>query len=166
MKINEIKTFDVLIQIPRGSRNKYKYDFELKRMRFDKMIFSSMKYPADYGFIPETLAVDGDPLDVLVLSTIPTFPSCVIKVKPICVFYMADDKGLSEKIICVPISDPIFNSLNDLGDVNPHLVKEIEHFFQVYKDLENKKVDIKGWGDVNEAIAIIKECTERLEAMQ
>jgi inorganic pyrophosphatase len=95
-------------------------------------------------------------LDVLVLVNEPTFPGCVMEVKPIGVFHMADDKGQDEKVICVPVSDPIWNSLNDLSDMNPHLLKEIEHFFQVYKDLENKTVDVGGWGDVNEAYEIIK----------
>jgi len=166
MTADKKHSFDVLIEIPRGSRNKYEYDFDLKRMRFDRMLFSSMMYPADYGFIPETLALDGDPLDVLVLINEPTFPGCVIEVKPIGVFHMADDKGPDEKIICVPVSDPIWNNLNDLSDMNPHLVKEIEHFFQVYKDLENKKVDVEGWGDVNEARAIIAECVARFEEIE
>ena len=166
MTADKVTTFDVLIEIPRGSRNKYEYDFDLKRMRFDRMLFSSMMYPADYGFIPETLALDGDPLDVLVLINEPTFPGCVIEVKPIGVFHMADDKGPDEKIICVPVSDPIWNNLNALSDMNPHLVKEIEHFFQVYKDLENKKVDVEGWGDVNEAREIISKCVARFEAIE
>ncbi|MCC8360031.1 MULTISPECIES: inorganic diphosphatase [Salinimicrobium] len=155
------KTFDVLIEIPKGSRNKYEYDFDLKKVRYDRMIFSSMMYPADYGFIPETLALDSDPLDVLVLVTEPTFPGCVMEVKPIGVFHMADEKGPDEKVICVPISDPIWNRLNDLSDVNGHLIKEIEHFFKVYKDLEQKKVDVEGWGDVKEANAIIEDCIKR-----
>ncbi|WJS96187.1 inorganic diphosphatase [Flavobacterium johnsoniae] len=166
MTADKLTTFDVLIEIPRGSRNKYEYDFEIKRMRFDRMLFSSMMYPADYGFIPETLALDGDPLDVLVLINEPTFPGCVIEVKPIGVFHMADDKGPDEKIICVPVSDPIWNSLNDLSDINGHLLKEIEHFFQVYKDLENKKVDVEGWGDVKEAYDIIAECTKRFDDIE
>ncbi|WP_026978787.1 inorganic diphosphatase [Flavobacterium tegetincola] len=166
MTADKKHSFDVLIEIPRGSRNKYEYDFDLKRMRFDRMLFSSMMYPADYGFIPETLALDGDPLDVLVLITEPTFPGCVIEVKPIGVFHMADDKGPDEKVICVPVSDPIWNNLNDLGDMNPHLVKEIEHFFQVYKDLENKQVDVEGWGDVTEARDIISKCVARFQAIE
>jgi inorganic pyrophosphatase len=160
------KSFDVLIEIPRGSRNKYEYDFKLKRIRFDRMLFSSMMYPADYGFIPQTLALDGDPLDVLVLINEPTFPGCVMEVKPIGVFHMADDKGPDEKIICVPVSDPIWNSLNDLSDINDHLLKEIEHFFQVYKDLEHKVVDVEGWGDLSQALAIIDECTERFNQLE
>ncbi len=166
MTKEKYKSFDVLIEIPRGSRNKYEYDFQLKRIRFDRLLFSSMMYPADYGFIPKTLALDGDPLDVLVLVNEPTFPGCVMEVKPIGVFHMADDKGPDEKIICVPISDPIWNSLNDLSDINPHLLKEIEHFFQVYKDLENKVVDVEGWGDLSEALRIIDECTERYNQIE
>ncbi|SHJ06000.1 inorganic pyrophosphatase [Mesonia phycicola] len=156
-------TFDVLIEIPKGSRNKYEYDFELKKIRYDRMLFSSMMYPADYGFLPETLALDGDPLDVLVLVTEPTFPGCVIEVKPVGVFHMSDEKGPDEKIICVPVSDPVASKINDLSDVNEHLVKEIEHFFRVYKDLENKKVEVGNWGDAAEAKDIVKTCIERFK---
>lgn len=165
MSAAKLKTFDVLIEIPKGSRNKYEYDFELKKIRYDRMLFSSMMYPADYGFIPETLALDGDPLDILVLVTEPTFPGCVMEVKPIGVFHMADEKGPDEKIICVPVSDPIWNKYNDLNEINPHLIKEIEHFFQVYKDLEQKKVDVGGWGDASEARGIIDACVDRFEAI-
>jgi inorganic pyrophosphatase len=155
------ETIDVLIEIPKGSRNKYEYDFEYKKIRYDRMIYSSMHYPADYGFVPETLALDGDPLDVLVLVQEPTFPGCLMEVKPIGVFHMADEKGPDEKLICVPISDPIWNQLNDLSEMNPHLKEEIEHFFQVYKDLEQKKVDVGGWGAAVEARAIVSKCKER-----
>ncbi len=158
------KTFDALIEIPKGSRNKYEYDFKLKKIRFDRMLFSSMMYPADYGFIPETLALDGDPLDVLVLGSEPTFPMCVMEVKPIGVFHMADEKGPDEKIVCVPVSDPIWNNLSDLEDINPHLKEEITHFFQVYKDLEKKKVDVGGWGNADEAYKILEDCIERYES--
>ena len=163
MSAADSKTFDVLIEIPKGSRNKYEYDFELKKIRYDRMIFSSMMYPADYGFIPETLALDGDPLDVLVLVTEPTFPGCVIEVKPIGVFHMADEKGPDEKIVCVPIADPIASRISDLHELNKHLVKEIEHFFQVYKDLEKKKVDVGGWGNAEVARGLIKASVERFE---
>lgn len=158
-----IMTFDVLIEIPKGSRNKYEYDFELKKIRFDRMLFSSMMYPADYGFVPETLALDGDPLDVLVLVTEPTFPGCVMEVKPIGVFHMTDEKGPDEKIICVPVSDPIASKFQNLSELNPHLVLEIEHFFKVYKDLEKKKVDVGGWGDVDEAKEIVLACEKRYQ---
>lgn len=161
MSADEVTSFDVLIEIPKGSRNKYEYDFELKKIRYDRMIFSSMMYPADYGFLPESLALDGDPLDVLVLVTEPTFPGCVMEVKPIGVFHMADEKGPDEKVICVPVSDPNSDKLHDLSDLNPHLLKEIEHFFKVYKDLEKKKVDVGGWGDVYEAKEIVAKCVRR-----
>ncbi|MGB5361686.1 MAG: inorganic diphosphatase [Aureibaculum sp.] len=163
MSLKKRKTFDVLIEIPKGSRNKYEYDFVLHKIRFDRMLFSSMMYPGDYGFIPESLALDKDPLDVLVLGSEPTFPMCVMEVKPIGVFHMTDEKGPDEKIICVPVSDPIWNLLNDISDMNPHQVKEIEHFFQVYKDLEEKKVDVGGWGNAEEAIKIYEECVTRYD---
>lgn len=163
MNSEEITSFDVLIEIPKGSRNKYEYDFELKKIRYDRMIFSSMMYPADYGFIPETLALDGDPLDVLVLVTEATFPGCVMEVKPIGVFHMTDEKGPDEKVICVPVSDPVWNKINDLDELNPHLIKEIEHFFKVYKDLEKKKVDVGGWGQLQDAKEIVAKCIQRFK---
>lgn len=157
--------FDAFIEIPTGSRNKYEFDFELKKMRFDRLLFSSMMYPADYGFIPETLALDNDPLDVLVLVTEPMIPGLIVEVKPVGVFYMSDDKGQDEKIICVPTGDPIMNKLNDLKDVNEHKLLEIEHFFQVYKDLEKKKVETNGFGDKAAAIALMEECAARFKAL-
>ncbi|MBT8317593.1 MAG: inorganic diphosphatase [Lutibacter sp.] len=162
-KTKNVLTFDVLIEIPKGSRNKYEYDFTLNKIRFDRMLFSSMMYPGDYGFIPESLALDKDPLDVLVLGTEPTFPMVVMEVRPIGVFHMTDEKGPDEKIICVPVSDPIWNNRRDITDLNPHRLKEIEHFFQVYKDLEEKKVDVGGWGNAEEAIKIYHECIERYD---
>ena len=165
MSAARMKKFDVLVEIPKGSRNKYEFDFKMKKTRYDRMLFSSMMYPADYGFIPETFALDGDPLDVLVLVTEPTFPGCLMEVKPIGVFHMADEKGPDEKIICVPISDPNGDKINDLKDINPHLIKEIEHFFQVYKDLEKKKVDVEGWGNAEEAFEIIDQCSERFSKL-
>ena len=138
-KSKKALTFDVLIEIPKGSRNKYEYDFTLHKIRFDRMLFSSMMYPGDYGFIPESLALDKDPLDVLVLGTEPTFPMVVMEVRP------------------------IWNNRKDISDLNPHRLKEIEHFFQVYKDLEEKKVDVGGWGNAEEAIKIYHECVERYD---
>jgi len=156
-------TFDVLIEIPKGSRNKYEYDFALNKIRFDRTLFSSMMYPGDYGFVPDTLALDKDPLDVLVLGTEPTYPMVVMEVKPIGVFHMTDEKGPDEKIICVPVNDPVWNNKQDITDINPHRKKEIEHFFAVYKDLEEKKVDTGGWGNVNEAIEIYEQCVQRYD---
>lgn len=157
-------SIDVVIEIPKGSRNKYEYDHEKGVIRLDRMIFSSMFYPSDYGFVPDTLALDGDPLDVLVLVTEPTFPGCVIEVNPIGLFKMHDEKGPDAKVLCVPVSDPNWNKITQLDDVNPHLIKEIEHFFAVYKDLEKKKVGIEGWEDKEAAIKTILEAKERFIA--
>ena len=154
-------TIDVVVEIPKGSRNKYEYDYEKKMIRYDRMIFSSMHYPSDYGFVPETLAEDGDALDALVLVSEPTFPGCLIEVRPIGLFRMRDEKGPDAKLLCVPTSDPIWNSFTDLSQVNDHLKNEIEHFFQVYKDLEKKKVGIEGWDSREQALSIIKESQQR-----
>ena len=153
-------TLDAIVEIPKGSRNKYEFDYEKKMMRYDRMIFSSMHYPTDYGFFPETLARDGDALDALVLVTEPTFPGCIIEVRPIGLFKMHDDKGPDDKILCVPVSDPIWNHIYDLSEVSPHLKLEIEHFFQVYKDLEKKKVDVQGWEDSTAAYQAIKDAQQ------
>jgi len=155
---DSITTFDALIEIPAGSRNKYEFDFELKKMRYDRMLFSAMKYPVDYGFIPETYAPDGDPLDVLLLITEPTFPGCIVEVKPIGIMYMVDGGDADDKVLCVPVTDPVANEIKSLDQVNPHTLKEIEHFFEVYKDLEKKKVEVKGWGDAAEARQVIADC--------
>ena len=154
-------SIDVVVEIPKGSRNKYEYDHEKNVIRLDRMIFSSMFYPSDYGFVPDTLALDGDPLDVLVLVTEPTFPGCVIEVRPIGIFNMTDEKGPDAKVLCVPVSDPNWDKIRELSDVNPHLIREIEHFFQVYKDLEKKKVGIEGWEDKDMAVKTILESKER-----
>mgnify|MGYP001951397395 CR=1 FL=1 len=152
---------DVMIEIPKGSRNKYEYDPKKGVIRFDRMLFSPTHYPADYGFIPETLALDGDPLDALVLVWESTFPGCLIESYPIGLFMMRDEKGEDEKILCVPRNDPLWNYVKSLKDVPPHLLKEIEHFFTVYKDLENKKVVAEGWQDREAAIQAINRAKKR-----
>ena len=155
------ETLTVVVEIPKGSRNKYEFDKEKNRLVFDRMLFSSVHYPSDYGFIPDTLALDGDPLDALVLVWEPTFPGCVIESKPIGLFKMWDEKGEDDKILCVPIRDPLWNHTQDLHDVPPHFLKEIEHFFSIYKDLEMKKVRIGGWTGLKEAELAIREARER-----
>ncbi len=160
-KRNESASISVMIEIPKGSRNKYEYDKERKCVRFDRMLFSAMHYPSDYGFIPETLAEDGDPLDALVLVWEPTFPGCLIEAKPVGLFKMWDEKGLDHKILCVPLYDPLWNHIEDISDVPPHLLKEIEHFFKVYKELEDKKTGVDGWQDRASAVGVIKECRKR-----
>lgn len=154
---------EVLIEIPKGSRNKYEFDKEKKVIRFDRMLFSSVHYPSDYGFIPETLALDGDPLDALVLLWEPTFPGCLIEAKPIGLFMMRDENLPDEKILCVPVKDPLWNHIKNLSDVPPHLLKEIEHFFSIYKELEQKKVEVEGWKDREAAIRSITESKKRYQ---
>ena len=154
-------TIEVLIEIPKGSRNKYEYDKERNVIKFDRMLFSAVHYPSDYGYIPDTLALDGDPLDALVLVWEPTFPGCLIEAKPVGVFKMWDENGPDEKILCVPIADPLWNHIEKLGDAPPHLLKEIEHFFSIYKDLEDKKTGVEGWEDRETAIRVIEEAKKR-----
>ena len=154
-------TFDAIIEIPRGSRNKYEMDHETGRIRFDRVLYSPMFYPADYGFVENTLGLDGDPIDVLVFLTEPTVPGCVIEVKTIGVLNMSDDKGQDEKLICVPVADPTWNQLENITDMNPHTLKEVEHFFKVYKDLENKTTTIEGYGDKAEAEQLLQDARER-----
>lgn len=159
-------TIDVVVEIPKGSRNKYEYDYEKKMIRYDRMIFSSMHYPSDYGFVPETLAEDGDALDALVLVSEPTFPGCLIETHPIGLFRMRDEKGPDAKLICVPVSDPVWSKITSLEEMNPHLLSEIEHFFQVYKDLEKKKVGIEGWENKEAAYEAIINSRERYKQSQ
>ena len=153
----------VMIEIPKGSRNKYEYDKERKMLRFDRMLFSAVHYPSDYGFILDTLAQDGDALDALVLVWEPTFSGCIIEAKPIGLFRMRDEKGPDEKILCVPVADPQWNYIERLADVPPHLLKEIQHFFSIYKELEKKKIGVEGWEDRESAIKIIKESQRRYQ---
>jgi len=150
-----------MIEIPKGSRNKYEYDKEKKGLKFDRMLFSAVHYPSDYGFIQETLAMDGDALDALVLVWEPTFPGCIIDAKPVGLFKMWDEKGPDEKILCVPIYDPLWNHIESISDVPPHLLKEIEHFFSIYKELEEKKTGVEGWENCESAIRVIKDSRKR-----
>jgi inorganic pyrophosphatase len=162
----KVPTLNVLIEIPKGSRNKYEYDFKHKVIKFDRMLFSAMHYPSDYGFITDTIAEDGDPLDALVLVWEPTFPNCLIEARPIGLFKMWDEKGPDAKILCIPLGDPLWNHINSLDDVPPHLLKEIEHFFKVYKELEEKKTGVEGWEGLESALLSIKEAQERYRKMK
>jgi inorganic pyrophosphatase len=153
----------VYVEIPSGSRNKYEFDKELGGIVLDRRLFTAMTYPADYGYVEGTLAEDGDPLDALVLVSDPTFPGCRIRVRPIGVFHMSDEKGPDEKLLCVPLDDPSFERIRDVRDVNGELLDEIEHFFQRYKDLEpTKKTETRGWGNRSEASEILAAARERL----
>ena len=159
----KVPSVNVVVEIPKGSRNKYEYDSKRKVIKFDRMLFSAMHYPSDYGFITDTLAEDGDPLDALVLVWEPTFPGCMIEARPVGLFRMRDEKGPDAKILCIPLGDPLWNHINRLDDVPPHLLKEIEHFFRVYKDLEEKKTGIEGWEGLDSALKEIKEAQERFK---
>ena len=149
------ESFFCIVEIPKGSRNKYEFDHEHNVIRLDRFLFSSVVYPTDYGFIPETLSLDGDPLDVMVLVSEPTFPGCMIEVKPIGLFRMEDDQGIDDKVLCVPLTDPGWNTLESLDGVSDQLQNEIAHFFTVYKQLENKKVEVDGWYPCEDALKVI-----------
>jgi inorganic pyrophosphatase len=151
----------VFVEIPAGSRNKYEFDEELGAIVLDRRLFTSMTYPADYGFIEGTLGEDGDPLDALVLVGDPTFPGCRVRARPIGLFYMTDEKGPDEKVICTSLNDPAWSRVHDIHDLQPEYRDEIEHFFQVYKQLEKKKTATRGFGNRAEALAIIQAARAR-----
>ena len=142
----------VFVEIPKGSRNKYEWDHERGHFRLDRMLFSAVHYPGDYGFVIDTYADDQDALDALVVLSEPTFPGCTINARVVGVFWMTDDKGRDAKVICVPDSDPRWSHVRDLPDVPSHLLDEIEHFFSIYKDLERKKVTVDGFGSRADAL--------------
>ena len=146
---------EVTVEIPTGSRNKYEYDHARGRFVLDRTLYSSVHYPCDYGFIEDTLADDGDPLDVLVVIAEPTFPGCVVRARPVGVLDMADEKGHDYKILAVAHDDPRWESTNALEDLSPHRLREIENFFQTYKTLENRPTEVTGWLGVDDAWRII-----------
>ncbi|MHB8295928.1 MAG: inorganic diphosphatase [Acidimicrobiales bacterium] len=158
---------DVVIEIPKGSRNKYEYDHDRHVVRLDRRLFSATVYPADYGFVPDTLAEDGDPLDALVLLEDPTFPGCWVRARPVGIFWMQDEHGPDAKLMCVLDGDPAWEAVADLNDLPAHLLAEIEHFFDVYKMLEpNKSTSTQGYQGVDAALAEIEAATKRYQAGQ
>jgi inorganic pyrophosphatase len=153
---------DVVIEIPRGSRNKYEYDHEAHVFRLDRRLFTATTYPADYGFIPDTLSEDADPLDALVLLEEPTFTGCHVTARPVGVFWMEDDAGPDAKILCVPAGDPRWAQVADIEDLPAFLTDEIEHFFEVYKVLEPEKhSNVRGWEGATAARDEIDACRRR-----
>lgn len=157
--------FDVTIEIPKGQRNKYEIDHATGRIRLDRMLFTATRYPSDYGFIENTLGQDGDPLDALVLLEEPTFPGCLIRCRPIGMFRMTDEKGPDDKVLCVPSADLRQKDVRDIDDVTPWERLEIQHFFEVYKDLEpGKSVEGATWVGRAEAEAEIIASRERFAA--
>ncbi|MEE8392590.1 MAG: inorganic diphosphatase [Anaerolineae bacterium] len=145
------KVIYIVVEIPKRSRNKYEYDEKGGFVKLDRVLFSSLHYPGDYGFIPQTLHDDDDPLDVLVMTNEPTFSGCVIEARPLGVFHLVDRGQIDDKILAVPHTDPLFNDYRTLDDVPPHFLEEVAHFFNVYKDLESGKVEGKEWNGIERA---------------
>jgi inorganic pyrophosphatase len=151
-----------VVEIPKGTRNKYEYDPELGGIKFDRLLMSAATYPTDYGYLRGTLGEDGDPLDALVCLYEPTFPGCLVPVKPVGLFEMRDEKGLDDKVICVPLHDPYWNEYEEIEELPQLLRQEIEQFFSIYKDLEGKEVEIGAWRGRDEAIEVIEASRQRL----
>ena len=155
-------TFDVLVEIPKGERNKYEVDHETGRIRLDRMLFTSTRYPHDYGFIEGTLGEDGDPLDVLVILEEPTFPGCLISCRAIGMFHMRDEAGGDDKILCIPAGDPRKAHITELEHISEFDRLEIQHFFETYKDLEpGKSVEGAHWAGREEAERVYHEAVQR-----
>lgn len=157
------KSVLAFIEIPRGSRNKYEYDEERGVFHLDRVLYSSVHYPTDYGFIPDTLAEDGDHLDILVLMTEPSFPGCTIEARPLGGLDMTDEKGRDFKVLAVPVRDPRFAHYHSLEQVGKHWLREIENFFVTYKLLEDKETEVLGWHGVEAARQEIEECRMRYQ---
>ncbi|TET48994.1 MAG: inorganic diphosphatase [Anaerolineales bacterium] len=153
----------VVVEIPKGARNKYEYDQKQGFVKLDRVLFSSLHYPGDYGFIPQTLHADGDPLDVLVITNEPTFAGCVIEARPLGVFRLVDKGQLDDKILAVPHTDPLFKDYRTLKDVPSHFLDEMAHFFNVYKDLESAEVQGRGWDGLEAACEEIRAAAARFE---
>ena len=155
--------YDVIVEIPRGSRNKYEVDHETGRVYLDRVLFTSFVYPTDYGFFENTLGLDGDPVDVLVLLEYPVFPGVGVKVRPVGVLNMSDEAGSDAKVIAVPYKDPRWQHIQDIDDVPQQTRDEIKHFFEHYKDLEpGKWVKLEAWGNAAEAEAIVEAGIKKL----
>lgn len=148
---------NAVIEIPKGGHNKYEYDEKFDVIRMNRVLHSPLFYPVDYGFIPETRAEDGDHLDILVLTDSPTFPGCFLEVKPIGVLNMSDENGLDYKILAVPTGNPHFHQFKSISDVDEHVLNEITHFFEQYKKLEKKEVQVDGWDTRDNALEIIRK---------
>lgn len=164
--LNPPEEITAIVEIPGGSRNKYELDKETGLFRLDRVLYSAVHYPGDYGFIPRTLSEDGDPCDVLVLIREPTFVGCMISVRPIGMLRMEDRGEPDEKIIGVPAQDPFQNEFFDIADIPQHGLKEIEHFFQIYKDLEGKRVNLLGWEKSDVAMREITAAMRRYEVRE
>jgi inorganic pyrophosphatase len=155
----------MIVEIPKNSANKYEYDGTLGVFRLDRALYSAVHYPGDYGFIPGTLAEDSDPLDVLTLVDEASYPGVLISVRPVGVLQMVDQDDPDEKILAVPNRNPRFDQVHTIDQVFPHNLREIEHFFAIYKELEGKRTEMRGWKGPREARDTIRKARERyLEA--
>jgi inorganic pyrophosphatase len=153
-----------IVEIPKGSRNKYEYDPKLGGIKLDRFISASVVYPTDYGYVPDTLAPDGDPLDVLVCVSEPTFPGCIVVAKAVGLFRMSDEKGPDDHVVCVPVDDPGWNHFENVDDLPAQLRAEISHFFTVYKDLDpDRHSDVKGWADLEAALEAIEKARRAVQ---
>jgi inorganic pyrophosphatase len=155
------KWLDIFVEVPKGSRNKYEFDPEIGAIKLDRFLFSSMVYPVDYGFVPNTMGADGDPLDAMVCVSEPTFPGCIIPSVPIGLFRMKDEGQIDDKVLCVPAEDPNWSWVESLDMLPEQLRDEISHFFSVYKQPEGKHVDVDGWYPKEAALEVIEESLER-----
>jgi inorganic pyrophosphatase len=153
---------EVVVEIAKGGRNKYEFDQKRGVFVLDRVLYSSVHYPTDYGFVPDTQAADGDPLDIMVIVEEPTFTGCHLLARPVGVLTMTDEKGQDEKVLSVPVRDPRFDHIRGLDDVPPHLLKEIENFFATYKALEGKTTVTLGWGNAAVAEHVIDEARRAL----
>ncbi|HUZ03852.1 MAG TPA: inorganic diphosphatase [Acidobacteriaceae bacterium] len=160
------EVINAIIEIPRGGVNKYEYDKQLHVFRLDRNLHSPVHYPGDYGFIPSTLSKDGDPLDVMVLVDDPSFSGCLMEVRPIGLLDMLDQGVPDEKILAVGKGNPRYNDVWNYSEIYPHMLREITHFFAIYKDLEGKRVEVKGWRDAARAREVVVESAERYLANQ
>lgn len=151
----------MVVEIPKGSSNKYEYDHDLNMFRLDRALYSPMHYPGDYGFIPSTLADDGDPLDVLCLVQEPSFTGCLMTVRPVGILRLKDQKEGDEKVLAVPTKNPRYDQIHTLDQIFPHVRRELEHFFAIYKELQGAVMQLDGWGDPREARQTIMECRQR-----
>jgi inorganic pyrophosphatase len=154
----EAGLINVLIEIPAGSKNKYEFDKDMQAMILDRVLFASVQYPFDYGFVPNTLADDGDPLDGMVMMDQPTFPGCVIAARPIGMLEMIDGGDRDEKILCVPAEDPRYQNVTSLDDIASHRLDEVAEFFRTYKNLEKKVTEILGWQNVDKVMPLVQQC--------
>lgn len=158
---NPPEVINAVIENPQGTKNKYEYDKEKQSVVLDRVLHSAVHYPGDYGFIPRAYYEDGDPMDILVLTTNPTFPGCTIEVRPVGILYMDDDGEQDDNVIAVPVEDPRWDDVEDLDDINEHRRDEIAEFFATYKNLEPKKsVEIEGWGGKEDAFEAVERSME------